>query len=274
MSKVQVIILMALTLIILVIGKQLYDTHELEEEDLSIYRQPKSYAYEADGKPRDLVTFDHAVPLIWVGGVPRSGTTLARVMLDAHPDIRCGEETRVIPRILGMHAQMLKSQLESTRLQEAKITEDVLNNAMGAYILSIIAKHGEPAQRLCNKDPFTLRSTAKILKIFPNSKFLLMIRDGRATVHSIISRKVTIKGFDNKSYRGALQDWNRAIDNMYSQCLAVGPKRCLPVHYEQLVLHPEKEMKKILDFLHVDWDERVIHHEKTIGHAGGVSLSK
>ena len=131
-SKLQLLMLMAFTIVVFVIGKQIYDSRELEEEDLSIYRQPKSYMYSDDGKPRELVTFDHSVPLIWVGGVPRSGTTLARAMLDAHPEIRCGEETRVIPRILGMHAQMMKSNLESTRLLEAKITEDVLNEAMGA----------------------------------------------------------------------------------------------------------------------------------------------
>jgi len=38
-------------------------------------------------------------------------------------------------------------------------------------------------------------------EIFPNSKFLLMIRDGRATAHSIISRKITISEFNLKSYR-------------------------------------------------------------------------
>ncbi len=38
--------------------------------------------------------------LVFVGGVPRSGTTLMRAMLDVHPDIRCGEETRVIPQML------------------------------------------------------------------------------------------------------------------------------------------------------------------------------
>ena len=29
-----------------------------------------------------------------------SGTTLMRAMLDAHKDVRCGEETRVVPRLL------------------------------------------------------------------------------------------------------------------------------------------------------------------------------
>lgn len=41
-------------------------------------------------------------PLIFIGGVPRSGTTLMRAMLDAHPDIRCGEETRILPRLVYM----------------------------------------------------------------------------------------------------------------------------------------------------------------------------
>ena len=134
------------------------------------------------------------VPLIWVGGIPRSGTTLMRVLLDAHKDVRCGEETRVIPRLLAIHVGMLKSRKEMERLMHAKITEGVLDNALAAYILSIISEHGEKALRLCNKDPFALKSMAKLLKMFPQSKFIFMIRDGRATVHSIISRHVTIKG--------------------------------------------------------------------------------
>jgi len=56
----------------------------------------------------------------------------------------------------------------------------------------VIAKHGEPAPRLCNKDPFALKSMVELSKMFPNAKFLLMVRDGRAVVHSIMSRKVLI----------------------------------------------------------------------------------
>lgn len=65
-------------------------------------------------------------------------------------------------------------------------------------------KHGKPAERLCNKDPFTLKSTKYLIDLFPNARFILMLRDGRATAHSIISRQVTISGFDITSYRDVL----------------------------------------------------------------------
>lgn len=177
------------------------------------------------------------MPLIFIGGMPRSGTTLLRVLLDAHPDIRCGEETRVIPRLLGFRQSWLKAPFESRRLQEAGITSEVLDSAIGAFILEIIVKHGSPAPRLCNKDPFTLRSAVYLKQLFPNARFVFMIRDGRAVVHSIISRKVllllllckrmkvglvmncllvqvTISGFDLKDFRQCLKKWNAAMSAM------------------------------------------------------------
>ncbi|PIK47713.1 putative protein-tyrosine sulfotransferase 1 [Apostichopus japonicus] len=216
--------------------------------------------------------YSRTMPLIFIGGMPRSGTTLMRAMIDAHSDVRCGEETRVIPRLLGMRAQWEKSPKEHARLEEAGLTGSVIDDAISAFILEVIAKHGRPAPRLCNKDPFVLRSTKYVHKIFPNSKFLLMIRDGRATVHSIISRKVTISGFDIKSYRDCLKKWNLAIESMYNQCLEVGPDWCMPVFYEQLVLHPEEWLRSIVKFLDLDWDSAVLHHQDYIGKE--ISLSK
>ena len=42
---------------------------------------------------------DENVPIVFIGGVPRSGTTIMRVIADAHPQIYCGEETRVVPGV-------------------------------------------------------------------------------------------------------------------------------------------------------------------------------
>ncbi|KAM7374531.1 hypothetical protein PAMP_007182 [Pampus punctatissimus] len=218
--------------------------------------------------------FPEDTPLIFIGGFPRSGTTLMRVMLDAHNAVRCGEETRVIPRLLTMRATWSRSVKERIRLDEAGVTDEVLDSAVRAFLLEVIVGHGEPAPRLCNKDPFALKSLSYLSHIFPKAKFVLMLRDGRATVHSMISRKVTISGFDLTSYRDCLTKWSSAVETMFSQCQAAGEAICRPVHYEQLVLHPEAEMRKLLHFLELQWDPSVLHHEELIGKAGGVSLSK
>ena len=86
--------------------------------------------------------------------------------------------------------------------------------------------------------------------------------------------KITITGFDLKSYRQCLQKWNAAISAMNEECKSLGSKNCLPVIYEQLVLHPEQWMRKILNFLEVPWNDRVLHHEAEINKKDGISLSK
>ncbi len=60
-----------------------------------IHASKKTAMVSDDGT---LYEYDRDSPLIFIGGVPRSGTTLMRAMLDAHKDVRCGEETRVVPR--------------------------------------------------------------------------------------------------------------------------------------------------------------------------------
>lgn len=101
-----------------------------------------------------------------------------------------------------------------------------------------------------------------------------MLRDGRAAVHSMISRRVTITGFNLSSYRDCLSKWNRAVQGMFWQCHQVGSHRCLEVHYEDLVLHPRASLQRVLSFLEIDWHEGVLHHEEAIGKPGGVSLSR
>jgi len=81
--------------------------------------------------------YDRNMSLIFIGGMPRSGTTLIRAMLDAHPRVRCGEETHVIPLALRFQKrwQMLKRNRE--RLEEAGITDDVFSSAVAAFILEV-----------------------------------------------------------------------------------------------------------------------------------------
>ncbi|XP_060579460.1 protein-tyrosine sulfotransferase 1-like [Ruditapes philippinarum] len=243
------------------------------EQQSNYIMVPKGERMIYDRK-QQAIPYHREMPLIFIGGMPRSGTTLMRAMLDAHPEVRCGEETRVIPRLLGMRTNWDRSAIEKQRLLEAGIDDKVLDSALSAFILEIIALHGEAAPYLCNKDPFTLKSSVYLRKLFPNAKFIFMIRDGRGTVHSIISRKVTITGFNLNDYRQCLAKWSTAMEMMYSQCLQVGADRCMPVYYEQLVLQPELWLKRIIKFLDIPWNSSVLHHEDFIDKPGGISVSK
>lgn len=81
------------------------------------------------------------LPLIFIGGVPRSGTTLMRAMLDAHEEVRCGQETRVVPRILQMRQHWARSHKESVRLDQAGVSKAVLDNAIAAFCLEVGVVH-------------------------------------------------------------------------------------------------------------------------------------
>jgi len=122
-------------------------------------------------------------PFVFVGGHPRSGTTLMRSMFDVHQDIHCGEETHIIPKVLGQRAQMFHQfkEAEATHL----MSESVINAAVADFIAEIVVKHGsEPKKVYCDKDPFNLSHMAYLSELFPNAKYIFMLRDGRASAHS------------------------------------------------------------------------------------------
>uniref|UniRef100_A0A0K0FXG3 Protein-tyrosine sulfotransferase n=1 Tax=Strongyloides venezuelensis TaxID=75913 RepID=A0A0K0FXG3_STRVS len=202
--------------------------------------------------------------VIFIGGVPRSGTTLMRVLLDSHSDVRCGGETRVIPYILST-LTFWERKGNKKMLDEAGVSRSVLNDAIGSFISEVMIKHGDKANIYCNKDPLNMSYGGRLKEMFPNGKFILLIRDGRASVHSIMSRKVPVVGFSWYNQTKSLKAWNDMIDKMVLQCTYIGKDSCLMVHYERLVLFPKEELIRITKFLNIKWEDNLLHHEEFIG---------
>ena len=103
-----------------------------------------------------------------------------------------------------MRDNWYSNEKEKERLIQGGVNDKVIDAAMSSFILETIVKHGEPAEVLCNKDPLALMSGQYISRLFPKSKWLFMMRDGRAVIHSVISRKVTISGYQLDNPRQCL----------------------------------------------------------------------
>ena len=81
--------------------------------------------------------------------------------------------------------------------------------------------------------------------------------------------KVTITGYDLKSYTNCLKHWERSLRSMLEQCEQVGVGvRCLPVYYELLILEPELWMRRVLAFLDLPWHDSVLRHQDYIDPEG------
>ncbi|XP_021341802.1 protein-tyrosine sulfotransferase 2-like [Mizuhopecten yessoensis] len=242
-----------MAVVLLVLFYMLY-THDRHDLDSDVHdRGPRGGETRAPG--------DANLPLIFIGGMPGSGTTLLRVMMDVHPDIRCGEETRIIPYILGMRWEKWEKPVEEKlNLDRAGVTRDVIDAAMASFIAEIIKGSGEPAARLCNKDPLALKDADYLSRIFPNSKLIMMVRDGRAVCHSLIMRGLTITGYNNSDVRDCLKRWNNGANYINAQCQHVGRDRCMVIRYEEFVQFPEEWMRIILNFINVLWNNAVLQH--------------
>jgi hypothetical protein len=104
--------------------------------------------------------------------------------------------------------------------------------------------------RWCEKTPMHVQHVLPLSELFPEAKFIHIIRDGRGCAASLHRRwqykpEVTI-------YR-----WKKIVREGRRQGLVI-PDRYYEVFYEELTAEPEQWMRKICTFLDVSYDKSVL----------------
>ncbi len=191
-------------------------------------------------------------PPIFVVGCQRSGTTLLRLILDSHPNISCGPETRFLADLEHLTGPSWE------RLSQYGFTRQYWHGQVAAMFDAIKSdyarRHGKP--RWADKTPLYALSLGFIGQLFPTCQVIHLIRDGRDVVASHRDR------WGYLSALKAVSKWPRYVRAARAAGAAMAPGRYLEVRYEGLVSEPEKTLRELLTFLDEPWDPGVLEHDR------------
>jgi len=203
-------------------------------------------------------------------GVGRSGTTLLRLMLDAHPDMAIPPETHFVPELAGL------SLLEDARGAFTRIaTESERWKDFGVSAQELAAAlHGPPLDvkdclrrfyalyarrfnkhRWGEKTPIYIMYMRDIEAVLPEAAFIHIIRDGRDVALS--AQGLWFGGDVEKLARR----WTDTI--RHARTVAATLPRYMELHYEALLADPEAELRRVCAFIGLAYDPAMLRYTET-----------
>jgi protein-tyrosine sulfotransferase len=210
---------------------------------------------------------------IFIGGVPRSGTTLLRVILDTHPRIHCGTELRVVQSLTSLWSSVEQS--GQPLLADAyDVDTEELRRIFGELLMSFLepAWRASGKPRVAEKTPFNVLVFPELRRLFPDSPLVHVIRDVRDVVASRLERERTAsKAVDTAAVAAArAEEWVRTMavrrkilaDEQLSRAY-------YEIRYEQLVQNPREVLEPLFEFLEEPFEPGVLDFHRVSRNVDG-----
>lgn len=206
---------------------------------------------------------------IFIVGFPRSGTTLLEQMLGTQAHIHAGDELQGIPLLAGHAAQQIMRSFTSYPGCLAEASEPGKQGALTAlrdFYLHIAreARAVDPQRpRFTDKMPLNEENLGLIRLIFPQSPIIHVLRHPLDVILSCYFNQPShgdncALSLDTLAfhYRGAwdlVEHYRTQMDLRYTS-----------VRYEDLLADPEREMRRLFDFLGEPWEPRCLEFHKSV----------
>ena len=224
-------------------------------------------------------------PYVFIVGCPRSGTTLLQRMVDAHPEIAITRQSRFIPNYYekrkgltpdGLVTPDLVDRLiEERRFKNLEIDREELEGLAGSgeqevsfesFVTGIFDHYGKvQGKRLVgDKTPRYVRSIPTLHDLWPETKFVHLIRDGRDVCLSMMNWKKADSSAgqfsawkEDRVSTGALWwELNVRLGRQAGKSLA--PELYHEVRYEELVSEPKGTCAVLCSFLGLPYDDAML----------------
>ena len=227
--------------------------------------------------PRATVRSDVPQP-IFILGFPRSGTTLTEQILTAHPKICAGDELPFINEITQIMPRMLNSPLAYPEaLAELWMGDqhEGLDNLRDYYLqrvrqLGILTPE---ATWFTDKMPLNETHLGLIALLFPEAPLIHVLRHPLDVVLSVFSNHLTHGFYCASELETAARHYVRVMDLVESYRSEM-TLRYLPIRYEDIVSDQEPSVRRVLDFIGADFDQRCLNFTENRRYARTASYAQ
>jgi tetratricopeptide (TPR) repeat protein len=197
--------------------------------------------------------------LAFLGGHPRSGTTLLEQILGAHPAIAAFDEPPAfVHEILEKLAPLNTTAPLTVNVLDA-LTPTRRADYRQRYLKSLFREYAGESEIdvLLDKNPSPTASLHLWLRIFPDLKVLIALRDPRDVVVSCFFQKQMLNT-TNANFLSLERTAKHFADLMdvWLRLRELGDFDWLESRYEDLVNHLESEGRRVTEFLGLSWHAR------------------
>ena len=195
----------------------------------------------------------------FIVGCPRSGTTILRDLLRAHPNLTVALESHFVVRFYRAYGDP-RNEAEARRLATAilgtvwiraweldlqaedfascRSYREILDRLFGAWA------QREHKPRWGDKTPDYLADMPTLLRIYPQAKFIHIYRDGRDVAISWLEKQ-----FGPRNLYVAAEMWRDRVIAGRRAGATLPSSQYLEVRYASLLEQPETVMRTICEFL-------------------------
>ena len=198
--------------------------------------------------------------IIFICGMPRSGTTLIEQIIAAHPQVNGAGE------LIYLQNSIEQNFVEDFKLNKQKIINEASsnNNIIESKYFELLDFHKFNSKLVTDKAPQNFRWIGFIKIFFPNSKIIHCNRNAKDNCLSLFKNNFASSHmdwtYDQKDiaeyynlYYDLMKFWNKKLPNdIYN------------ANYERIVQNKEVEIKKLIEFCGLKWDSACSNHHKHI----------
>lgn len=209
---------------------------------------------------------------IFIVGAQRSGTTLVRLLLDAHPAICVGPETSFLKHVKDGATRAMGTDRPQKRQDGLAVGQHAIERELAAAWTRILSSHASinGASRWGDKTPVHRYHGPRIRRLFPDAQVVAVVRHPAA-----VARSRARWGYEAQS---TARDWASSVRHHRADAERFGPRNFHLVRYEDLLADPRRVMSDLLAFLDEPWDDAVLDHTAGVEEGrmtdGGTDMSR